>query len=227
MGDFCNKGEKRKLLEPYEKKFSCTVLWGGKLEKAYLSQLWVRFPLSASIKSKKMKFKKSRQIGENIWQTKKLTTRQKRILLKIRRPSAKSNFFQRFQTFRKLRIFYGTKPKQSLLNMEKRLDVLLVRMNFCSNLSTARQWINHGFIRVNFSKVTIPSMLLINGDIVSVCKTFIPFVKKNMEKHKLSHLEVNYKICVGILLFEPQSVIFPSYFERVIASRMKVLSGSS
>nr|NP_689354.1 ribosomal protein S4 [Chaetosphaeridium globosum]AAM96626.1 ribosomal protein S4 [Chaetosphaeridium globosum] len=174
-----------------------------------------------------MKFKISRQIGENIWQTKKLTTRQKRILLKIRRPSAKSNFFQRFQTFRKLRIFYGTKPKQSLLNMEKRLDVILVRMNFCSNLSTARQWINHGFIKVNFSKVTIPSMLLTNGDIVSVCKNFIPFVKKNMQKirvfkkHKLSHLEVNYKLCIGILLFEPQSVIFPSYFERNIISTLR------
>ena len=36
-----------KLLEPCASKVARTVLRGGKLAKAYLSQLWVRFPLPA------------------------------------------------------------------------------------------------------------------------------------------------------------------------------------
>ncbi len=55
--------------------------------------------------------------------------------------------------------------------LESRLDNVVYRMGFASNRNKARQMVNHGHFQVNGRKLTIPSALLKEGDVVSVKPT--------------------------------------------------------
>jgi len=52
--------------------------------------------------------------------------------------------------------------------LESRLDNVVYRMGFSVNRTQARQMVNHGHIIVNGRKTNIPSMLLKDGDVLSV-----------------------------------------------------------
>jgi len=52
--------------------------------------------------------------------------------------------------------------------LESRLDNVVYRMGFSVNRAQARQIVNHGHIIVNGRKTNIPSMLLKDGDVLSV-----------------------------------------------------------
>lgn len=181
------------------------------------------------------KFKVCRRILDNFWQTKKLTPKQKILISKLKKTTNRkqSDFSIKLQHMKKLSLFYGLKPrvfpkipynfldkqKSLLLNLETRLDVLLVRLNFCSTILTARQLIVHKKICVNFHVVNIPSFPLKPGDILSVNPSDIEYVKSiiklNQQNNRIyslkqsSHLEVNYKTLNAVLLFEPSQILFP------------------
>jgi len=52
--------------------------------------------------------------------------------------------------------------------LESRLDNVVYRMGFSVNRAQARQIVNHGHVIVNGRKTNIPSMLLKDGDVLSV-----------------------------------------------------------
>jgi len=52
--------------------------------------------------------------------------------------------------------------------LESRLDNVVYRMGFSVNRTQGRQMVNHGHIIVNGRKTNIPSMLLKDGDVLSV-----------------------------------------------------------
>jgi small subunit ribosomal protein S4 len=52
--------------------------------------------------------------------------------------------------------------------LERRLDNVVFRLGFSSSRKAARQLVLHGHLLVNGKKVTIPSFLLTEGDVVSV-----------------------------------------------------------
>ena len=52
--------------------------------------------------------------------------------------------------------------------MERRLDTVIYRAKFVPTVFAARQFINHGHIRVNGKRVTIPSFRVKVGDEVEV-----------------------------------------------------------
>nr|YP_008816137.1 ribosomal protein S4 [Roya obtusa]YP_009755724.1 ribosomal protein S4 [Roya anglica]AGZ90394.1 ribosomal protein S4 [Roya obtusa]QIQ22963.1 ribosomal protein S4 [Roya anglica] len=185
---------------------------------------------------KSPKFKVSRLISNNIWQTKRLTFKQTSLLSKLKKKSLKkqSDFSISLRNMKKLSLFYGNLPikkmkrnvtysyldkKKSLLyNLETRLDVVLTRINFCSTIYTARQLISHKKIYVNFQQVLNPSFLLQNGDIVSVSPTFVNLLKLTIQENfkkkriffeKAVHIEVNYKIFTAVMLYEPAQIFFP------------------
>nr|NP_054461.1 ribosomal protein S4 [Marchantia paleacea]P26866.2 RecName: Full=Small ribosomal subunit protein uS4m; AltName: Full=Ribosomal protein S4, mitochondrial [Marchantia polymorpha]AAB22414.1 ribosomal protein S4 [Marchantia polymorpha=liverwort, Peptide Mitochondrial, 196 aa] [Marchantia polymorpha]AAC09458.1 rps4 [Marchantia paleacea] len=183
------------------------------------------------------RFKVCRQILENVWQTKKLTLKQKFLiseLQKQKKNKKQSDFSIQLQTIKKLSLFYGNLPikkmqrakthtyidkKNSLLfNIEKRLDVILVRLNFCSTMFQARQLISHKNICVNYKKVNIPGFQVSNGDLISIQENSLDFFKSNIRKNfqtnrirrmKPNHLEVNYKTLKAVVLYEPQQIQFP------------------
>jgi len=52
--------------------------------------------------------------------------------------------------------------------LESRLDNVVYRMGFAANRAQARQIVNHGHIIVNGRKTNIPSMILEEGDVLTV-----------------------------------------------------------
>ena len=184
------------------------------------------------------KFKVCRRISENIWPIKKLTPKQNNLIYRLRKSTNRkqSDFSLRLKQMKKLSFFYGLrhrsciakynlissyldKEKSFLLKLETRLDVILVRLNFCCTISTARQLISHKKICVNFNVVKSPSHQLRIGDVLSVNPYHLDFVK-SMIKHnqqnnrifyapKAPHIEVNYKTLNAVLLYEPSKIIFP------------------
>jgi small subunit ribosomal protein S4 len=52
--------------------------------------------------------------------------------------------------------------------LERRLDTVVYRLNFVPTVFAARQFVNHGHVTVNGRRVTIPSYLVREGDVVEV-----------------------------------------------------------
>ena len=52
--------------------------------------------------------------------------------------------------------------------LERRLDSVVYRMKFVPTIFAARQFVNHGHVKINGRKVTIPSYTLKDGDEIEV-----------------------------------------------------------
>ncbi len=52
--------------------------------------------------------------------------------------------------------------------LERRLDTVVYRLNFVPTVFAARQFVNHGHVTVNGRRVTIPSYVVREGDVVEV-----------------------------------------------------------
>ena len=52
--------------------------------------------------------------------------------------------------------------------LERRLDAVVYRMKFVPTVFAARQFVNHGHVRVNGKRVNIPSYMVKDGDVVEV-----------------------------------------------------------
>ena len=75
------------------------------------------------------------------------------------------------RTINKLHLYRGKANENLLMLLETRLDVALKRCFFFTNILSARQYVNHGKIRVNGKTVTRPSYQLHPGDIISISKS--------------------------------------------------------
>jgi small subunit ribosomal protein S4 len=143
-----------------------------------------------------LKFKNSRFLTENIWPTRKITQKQKGILLKLRKKKL-STFGTQFFAKRFLSILYGNLSYKDffysvkearklkgiigfnfLIFLERRLDSILYRMNICQTFCQGKQLITHKKVFVNNKCVFIPSYQLKAGDILSIS----PNSKKNFSE---------------------------------------------
>jgi small subunit ribosomal protein S4 len=52
--------------------------------------------------------------------------------------------------------------------LERRLDAVVYRAKFVQTVFAARQFVNHGHIRVNGKRVNVPSYLVKVGDVIEV-----------------------------------------------------------
>ncbi len=75
---------------------------------------------------------------------------------------------------RQFRLFFkraeklkGVTGENLLIMLERRLDNVVYMMGFALSRSHARQMITHGHVKVNDRKVTIPSYLVKEGDVIS------------------------------------------------------------
>jgi len=76
-------------------------------------------------------------------------------------------------------------------NLEQRLDSIVHRAGFAPSRSVARQLISHGHIAVNGRRVTVRSMALRKGDVVSIRKesrgkALFADIAATLKKHKAS-----------------------------------------
>ncbi len=136
------------------------------------------------------KYKLDRRMGENIWGRPKSPVNKREYgpgQHGQRRKSKLSDFGTQLKAKQKLKGYYGNISEKQFLAiyneasrvrgdtsenliglLERRLDALVYRAKFVPTVFAARQFVNHGHVKVNGRRVTIPSYRLKVGDLVEV-----------------------------------------------------------
>lgn len=136
------------------------------------------------------KYKIDRRLGENIWGRPKSPVNRREYgpgEHGQRRKGKPSDFGIQLRAKQKLKGYYGNisekqfrkiygeavrqkgDTSENLIGLlESRLDALVYRAKFVATVFAARQFINHGHIKVNGSKVDIPSYRCKVGDVIEL-----------------------------------------------------------
>jgi small subunit ribosomal protein S4 len=136
------------------------------------------------------KYKSNRRYGINLWGRPKSPVNKRQYgpgQHGQRRKGKTSDFGLQLAAKQKLRLYYGNitekqfraiyeKAAQRKGNtaeyliglLESRLDAVIYRAKFVPTVFAARQFVNHGHVRVNGRRVTIPSYVCRAGDIIEV-----------------------------------------------------------
>lgn len=136
------------------------------------------------------KYKIDRRMGENIWGRPKSPVNRREYgpgQHGQRRRGKLSDFGLQLQAKQKLKGYYGNitekqfrsifaeavrvkgNTSENLIGLlERRLDAIVYRAKFVPTVFAARQFINHGHVRVNGKKAAIASIRLNVGDVVEV-----------------------------------------------------------
>ena len=93
--------------------------------------------------------------------------------------------------------------------LERRLDAVVYRMKFVPTVFAARQFVNHGHVRVNGKRVNISSYQVKDGDIITVKDSSreLPMVLEAIvspERDVPDYLEVDFKRMQGIFTRQPK-----------------------
>ncbi len=137
----------------------------------------------------KAKYKINRRLGVNLWGRPKspLNIRDYRPGQHGQRRRKPSDYGTQLMAKQKLKGYYGNISERRFRRyyqeavrrrgdtsenliaiLERRLDAVVYRMKFVPTVFAARQFVNHGHIRVNGKRVNIPSYLVSDGDVIEV-----------------------------------------------------------
>ena len=141
-------------------------------------------------KRKSAKHKLDRRMGENIWGRPSSPVNRRSYgpgQHGQRRKGKLSDYGVQLKAKQKLRGYYGNISERQFRGiyheairmkgdsgahmiglLERRLDAMVYRAKFVPTVFAARQFINHGHVKVNGRRVTIPSYRLKVGDVVEV-----------------------------------------------------------
>jgi small subunit ribosomal protein S4 len=136
------------------------------------------------------KHKLDRRMGENIWGRPKSPVNRREYgpgQHGQRRKGKMSDFGTQLRAKQKLKGYYGSITEKQFRRyyaeairlkgdsgenliglLERRLDAVIYRAKFVPTVFAARQFVNHGHIRVNGKRVNIPSYLVKPGDEIEV-----------------------------------------------------------
>ncbi len=136
------------------------------------------------------KHKIDRRLGENIWGRPKSPVNRREYgpgQHGQRRKGKLSDFGTQLRAKQKLKGYYGNISEKQFRRyyhealrlkgdsgenliglLERRLDAVVYRAKFVATVFAARQFINHGHVRVNGRRVNIPSYLVRPNDIIEV-----------------------------------------------------------
>jgi len=135
------------------------------------------------------KYKINRRLGVNLWGRPKspINTRDSRPGQHGQRRRKESDYGLQLMAKQKLKGYYGNitekqfkryfaeadrrrgDTSENLIGvLERRLDAVIYRMKFVPTVFAARQFVNHGHIKVNGKRVNIASFLVKDGDVVEV-----------------------------------------------------------
>ena len=98
--------------------------------------------------------------------------------------------------------------------LERRLDAVIYRMKFVPTVFSARQFINHGHVRVNGRRVNIPSYRVREGDVIEVKEKSreLPLVLEAVESAERDvpeYMDVDFKKMVGTFVRTPKFADVP------------------
>jgi small subunit ribosomal protein S4 len=136
------------------------------------------------------KYKIDRRMGQNVWGRPKSPVNKREYgpgQHGQRRKSKLSDYGVQLKAKQKLRGYYGSIPEKQFRGiyaeairmkgdsganliglLERRLDAVIYRAKFVPTVFAARQFINHGHIKVNGKRANIASMRIKVGDVVEV-----------------------------------------------------------
>ncbi|MEM1377037.1 MAG: 30S ribosomal protein S4 [Pseudomonadota bacterium] len=136
------------------------------------------------------KYKLDRRMGENVWGRPKSPVNRREYgpgQHGQRRKGKLSDFGVQLRAKQKLKGYYGDisekqfrktydeasrrkgdTPELLIGLLESRLDAFVYRSKFVPTIFAARQFVNHGHVKVNGQRVNIPSYRLKAGDVVEV-----------------------------------------------------------
>ncbi|MGH6945369.1 MAG: 30S ribosomal protein S4 [Geminicoccaceae bacterium] len=181
------------------------------------------------------KSKICRRLGVNLW------GRQKNPIVKRDYPPGEhgskrrkiSGYGQQLAAKQKLKGYYGNITEKQFHRMyeeasrhrgdtaenmvgilERRLDMVVYRLNFVPTVFAARQLVNHGHVLVNGKRVDIPSYLVREGDVVEVREksknlAFVLGSIQQPERDVPDYLSVDYKAIKGTLVRVPKLADVP------------------
>lgn len=138
----------------------------------------------------KSKYKINRRLGQNLWGRPKSPVNRREYgpgQHGQRRSRKPSDFGIQLAAKQMLRFYYGNITERQFKNiyqeavrrrgdtsenliglLERRLDAVVYRLKFVPTVFAARQFVNHGHVRVNGKRVNIPSYRVEEGDKISV-----------------------------------------------------------
>ena len=108
----------------------------------------------------------------------------------------------------------GDSGENLIAILERRLDTIVYRSKFVPTVFAARQFINHGHVKVNGKRVNISSCLLKEGDVVEVkdkSKEMALVVEsmKSQERDIPGYITVDEKKCSSTFVRTPQFAEVP------------------
>ena len=108
----------------------------------------------------------------------------------------------------------GDSGENLIAILERRLDTIVYRSKFVPTVFAARQFINHGHVKVNGKRVNIASCLLKEGDVVEVkdkSKEMALVVEsmKSQERDITGYITVDEKKCSSTFVRTPQFAEVP------------------
>ncbi len=137
-----------------------------------------------------VKHKLDRRVGENVWGRPKSPINKRDYgpgMHGQRRKGKPSDFGLQLMAKQKLKGYYGNITEKQFARiydkasgkkgntaenliglLESRLDAIVYRAKFVPTVFAARQFVNHGHVKVNGVKSNIPSMQLRPGDVVEI-----------------------------------------------------------
>jgi small subunit ribosomal protein S4 len=98
--------------------------------------------------------------------------------------------------------------------LERRLDMVIYRLNFVPTVFAARQFVNHGHVLVNGKRVTIPSYAVREGDAIEVREksknmAMVLGATQQPERDVPDYLSVDYKGLKGNFVRTPKLADVP------------------
>jgi small subunit ribosomal protein S4 len=136
------------------------------------------------------KYKLDRRMGENVWGRPKSPINKREYgpgQHGQRRKGKMSDFGIQLRAKQKLKGYYGSISEKQFRGiyaeasrmrgdsganlvglLERRLDAIVYRAKFVPTVFAARQFVNHGHVKVNGRRVTIPSMRVKPGDLIEL-----------------------------------------------------------
>lgn len=120
-------------------------------------------------------------------------------------------FRRAYETANKLK---GDTAENLVGLLERRLDVVVFRMNIVQTMYQARQFVNHGHVRVNGQRVTIPSYSLREGDVVEVAsatkdKVMVIDALQNRERDVPEYIDMDEKALKATFVRTPKMADVP------------------
>ncbi|MEO0392115.1 MAG: 30S ribosomal protein S4 [Pseudomonadota bacterium] len=181
------------------------------------------------------KYKIDRRLGANLWGRPKSPVNKREYApgQHGQRRKKPSDFGTQLMAKQKLKGYYGnigekqfrryyqeaTRRKgdtaENLIQLlERRLDMVIYRMKFVPTIFAARQFVNHGHIRVNGKKVNIPSYMVQDGDVIEVKEKSreLPIVldaQALQERDVPEYMEVDFKKMQGTYVRSPAMADVP------------------